>query len=828
MGKTNDESRRRFLKTAGAAAFTLGAAAAGCIDEDGGDDPGGPGDGYTPPRNPKLDYDDFVYSSCGICMVKCGMKVYRKNGKAVFIEGNPADPFSGGHLCPKGKAALGFMNNPDRLLYPLKRTNTAAKGFGVDPEWEQITWDQAYALIIDAMQSACGADFAKGEQFALVSHGEYGYCKRLLQAIGSPNMVSHYDTCFSTTYVARKALLGDNPWTNLAGADYILSFGWDQPDRSKNHPTAQFIDAVAAGAKVVCFNPYRGTVGAKATEWIPIKPGTDLAVMLAMIRRILTQASYNTDAVARTNYQPGLFETQINDGLGTGSSYDAAWAETISGVPAATINRIADEFAAASKAILPIHKRDGGTGPNYKNSFHAAHAAIILNLLVGAVDRVGGDACMAWGWAPKATLSYDENPPAAQALKALINTKGSIDGKHEFPLVTDLTIDRGIFANFADRVIAENKPYPLKMAMFRRYGLLSFPNPKKVATALSEHVDYVVFIDTMPKEIMWFADLVLPEPMFLESSGISARSFCTPNYEYVLSKQKVQNAPAELRSMKQILMDLGALLDLIPKAVDDDPPNPPAIRATTYFTNSDTDLPVTTTDDKEAMAADVDESGATVDEIVNAFEGIYHHDGFEDHQYPGTKGPFQIYSTLMATALPPSTVKYDPLPMWVEKAASPDVDYPFYLLLKRWPGLKHSAPLTSDNKYSLDAFPGPVAILHPSAAAGLNIMDGDTVCIESETGSMTAQAKVSKGIRPDCVMTNHNYGHTVNSPLGELEYRFSGQGDGALIADRAEADALSMPRETFPGSGSFEPRGDWSAGARMSDVCVKVYKAYKA
>ena len=81
------------------------------------------------------------------------------------------------------------------------------------------------------------------------------------------------------------------------------------------------------------------------------------------------------------------------------------------------------------------------------------------------------------------------------------------------------------------------------------------------------------------------------------------------------------------------------------------------------------------------------------------------------------------------------------------------------------------------------------------------------VWIESTNGKMKGQAVLTERIRPDCVMTNHNYGHTVE----DLTYTFSDQGDGALIVDRPEQSCLDL--------------GDWSAGAWMSDVCVKVYKA---
>ena len=125
----------------------------------------------------------------------------------------------------------------------------------------------------------------------------------------------------------------------------------------------------------------------------------------------------------------------------------------------------------------------------------------------------------------------------------------------------------------------------------------------------------------------------------------------------------------------------------------------------------------------------------------------------------------------------------------------------------RWAGLKHSAPLTSDNRFSLDAFPGPVAKIHPDTAADLGIADGDTVWIESANGRMKVQAVLTERIRPDCVLTNHNYGHTMSG----LTYPQPDQGDGALIVDRREQSCID--------------NGDWSAGAWMSDVCVKVYKA---
>jgi thiosulfate reductase/polysulfide reductase chain A len=757
-------SRRDFFRTAGAAAFTLGAVASGGI-----------GAGCPMP----VTEENFVYTACDICMIRCAMKVYIDDaGKAVFVEGNPADPFNKGKLCPKGKAALGFLYNDDRLLYPLKRTNTATKGIGVDPQWEQITWEEAYSSLVSKMKENTN-DFANGEQFAFFSHGNYGNCKRLLSAIGSPNLVSHYDTCFSPSFIARKAITGGTCWTNLAGATYILSFGWDQPDRCKDQPTIQFAEALKNGCKVVCFNPFQGTVGAKADTWIPIKPGTDLSVMLVMINYIISNDLYDSTAIAKTNFSE--HESSIRSNF---STYTASWAEGISGVPASTIETIAKDFAAAEKAILPVHKRDGATGPGYANSHHAAHAAYILNALVGAVDRDGGDACVAFGWSPKAPLAYEEDPPTGY--NDLITAKGAIDGKHEFPLVQKLIEDRGIFANVAQRILDKN-PYELKMAIFRRYGILSFPNPKKIAQALAT-LDSVVFIDTMPKEIMWFADLVLPESTFLEGSGISYRKFCTPGYKMVMSQNKAISPLGESKGWGSVVFELGKRLD--------------EERGTQYFKLKGGDW-VTGSDEKASMANEIKE-GLTLDDILNAEKGVYIKEQApyaSKSEYSTTSGKIEIYSSKMEDA------EYDPLPSWIAKEVEPDSTYPLYLLIRRWAGLKHSAPLSSNNPYALDAFPRPVALLHTSAAATYGISDGDMVWIESVNGKMKAEARVSERIRPDCVMTNHNYGHTVE----ELSNKFSDQGDGNLIVDRSEARVAALK--------------DWSGNAWMLEVCVKVYKA---
>ncbi len=725
-------------------------------------------------------YLTYKYTACGLCMPRCGMKLYMSGGRVVFVDGNPADPVGRGKLCPKGKATLGFLYNPDRLKTPLLRTNPE-KGIGVDPGFVPISWEEAFNLIVDKIMEIT-ENGKHGERVAILTEEEKGYAARLLGQIGSPNLLTHHDTCLITNLVARKFMIGGIPWANLKGAKYILTFGWDQLDRAKNNMTQDAISSIFEnGAKVVVFNPFRGKIGSLAHEWIPIKPGTDLAVILAMINVILSENRFNKEYVySRTNF--GDHESEIRRHF---SQYTPEWAEKISGVPAETIRRIAREFSDPNNqpAIAPFHKRDA-TGPNYANSFYTAQALIILNALVGAIDREGGHASFFFGWKPKPKLKFVENPPSTSKLA---EEKGAIDGKHEFPLVNKMQV--GIFSNFADRILRED-PYPLKMAIFRRYGLLSFPNPQKVAEALKK-LDFVVFVDSMPKEIMWFADLVLPTPTFFEKKTIEL-TFCKlgePGYKVLKARQPVPPL-YDTRSWLYILVELGKRLD--------------ERLGTKYWWLADEEgnplRPVTVEDIHEAF---VKAAGLTPEELEKIPNGIWvkkvHYKPKDKYGTPS--GRIEIYSTVF------EKYGYDPLPKWVDRHTKPSSEYPFYFLTRRWAGHKQSAPVTSDNPYSLDAFPSPFCWINEETAKKLGINDGDWVYVKSPYGKIKLKAKLTKILRPDCVIVEHAFGHTF--PM--LRYGGKWPSDGYLMPARPEKLVKELK--------------DWSASAWMLETTVRVEKA---
>jgi thiosulfate reductase/polysulfide reductase chain A len=329
-------------------------------------------------------------------------------------------------------------------------------------------------------------------------------------------------------------------------------------------------------------------------------------------------------------------------------------------------------------------------------------------------------------------------------------------------------------------------PFPLKMAIFRRYGIQSFPQPDKMGEALKT-LDYVVFCDTIQKDIAYFADMLLPESTFLEKTYIPDRSLPIPGKKLIVSGNAAQKAAGESKGWTGILIDIGKKLD--------------EKRGTKYFwiKDGDKERAVTSADENNSMMASV---GMTFDDLKNAKDGVILIDApyKAKSEYKTTSKKLEIYCNIFKEH------GYDPLPGWVEKAAKPSAQYPLYFLVRRHPAMKHSAPLSSDNAHVLDAFPENYAWINAKTAAKLGIKDGDRVEVASPVGKVKINAKVTQRIREDCLMMEHNFGHRNKA----LQFSGKNPSDGDLVPLR--------PEKPLHGK-------EWSGNAFMSDVCVNVRKA---
>jgi anaerobic selenocysteine-containing dehydrogenase len=398
----------------------------------------------------------LIPTACAMCYVGCGILVEVKDGVAVNIEGNPASPQNRGNMCAKGKAGIMSLYNPNRVTAPLKRTNPK-KGFDEDPGWQVISWDEALGTI------AANLERIRDNPKKLLIHGwetvgdSVYWLKAFGTAFGTPHITTHGSpTCGKVVHpVEYFSGGGFHQQGDLHYANYCLLVGTQMGVASRgsfNHLMRDMADARARGMKLVVVDPVGGYAASKASEWIPIRPGTDAALALSMLHVLLneegvydekflkhkTNAPYlvgadghylrdpdskkplvfdAADRTAKTHDDPSLRDPAIGGSYAAQgkqgrptfellrehvAKYTPEHTETITTIPAATARRLAREFGAAARigetitiegVELPYRPAcvDWAKGTQgHKHGFHQCWPLKLLNIVVGAVNVPGG------------------------------------------------------------------------------------------------------------------------------------------------------------------------------------------------------------------------------------------------------------------------------------------------------------------------------------------------------------------------------------------------------------------------------------------------------
>src|SRR3990172_1029055 len=253
--------------------------------------------GRSRPGPPAVERRDDVWipSACGICYNQCGIRAHRVDGTLVKIEGNPESPIGRGRLCARGLAGIQLLYDPHRVNRPLKRTNPI-KGIGVDPQWKEISWNEAFDLLVPRLRKIRAEDprrlFFSGTVISLapLTHA----LATFLPAFGPPNaFVSDGHHCGNAEHILARTLhasVTTNP--DARYCDYLLLFGCQAGLGTYYALTtmAQDVaDARARGMKLVVVDPYLSHAAEKADEWVPIRPGSDGALACAMLNLLLNE-----------------------------------------------------------------------------------------------------------------------------------------------------------------------------------------------------------------------------------------------------------------------------------------------------------------------------------------------------------------------------------------------------------------------------------------------------------------------------------------------------------------------------------------------------------
>ena len=237
-------------------------------------------------------------TTCYMCACRCGIRVHLRDGKVRYIDGNPEHPLNKGVICAKGSSGIMKQYSPARLLKPLKRKAGADRGTG---EFEEIEWEEAFAMLTERLARIRSTDPKK---FALFTGRDQMQALTGLFArqFGTPNYAAHGGFCSVNMAAGMIYTIGGSFW-EFGGPDLDRAKLFVMIGTAEDHHSNPMKIALAKfkrdGGRFVSINPVRTGYSAIADEWVPIRPGTDGAFLLAVIHEILAKGLYDRDFVVQ-------------------------------------------------------------------------------------------------------------------------------------------------------------------------------------------------------------------------------------------------------------------------------------------------------------------------------------------------------------------------------------------------------------------------------------------------------------------------------------------------------------------------------------------------
>lgn len=756
-------SRSRFLRLAALAPGALLPARAASAGEPSPDTttPGGlalraGGVDYSPATGMER---RSVPSACWQCTSRCAIVGHLEGGRLVKIEGHPEMLSTGGRICARGQAGINQVYHPDRVLHPLLRVGRRGEG-----RWRRISWSEALDLLVDGGEVAgrkvkgIGALRAEGRPERFMFH--YGrttgsdatiLLSHFLPRYGTGTVGNHDSICMWAGGIG-SALTGDvSGAADLGQARIILSFGSSLLDAGVNHtPTVRACaDALARGAKLYTFDVRLSNTAARSTEWIPVKPGTDLAIALAMCHVLLESGLHDADFVRdHTN----VTERALWEHL---AAYTPEWAEEKSGVPAARIRDLALELARTRPGMV-ISARGAFM---HANGVQTQRAVDLLRALSGNVGPHGSRLPRA-RWAPPFPTPAPERPPRS------LDVFGGKPGAYA---LTGEVISHQIV-----RSIDEGPERPDVYLVYCHNPVYSNGDCRANARlyADEEKVPFLVSVDVAMSETTELADLVLPDATYLERWTLEGKTSPSGIPEYYV-RQPVHAPLGEARNFVDVACELAERMGMglgFPSAEA-------FVRATCDATPG------------------VREAGGF--ETLKA-RGIWHDRAARPTTYE--RGRVNVRSEELERRGFPAIAAWMPVPGHEAMAEGE-------LILTTFKVPVQTQSRTQGCKWLTELYHDNPAWIHPETAAARDIRDGDRIVVRSAVGTMTTRARVTEAVHPRAVAISHSAGHWAwgeyasgkRSPVHQPE----SDGENRWWTEHGTHPNLVIPSAGDPISGSM-------------------------
>ncbi|QWD91254.1 molybdopterin oxidoreductase family protein [Polynucleobacter sp. MWH-Braz-FAM2G] len=268
------------------------------------------------PINKQASATEVKKTTCYMCACRCGIRAHLRDGKLVYIDGNPEHPLNQGVICAKGSSGIMKQNSPARITQPLLRKEGSERGNG---EFEAISWDKAFNILSERLAKIRATDPKK---FALFTGRDQMQALTGLFArqFGTPNYAAHGGFCSVNMAAGMIYTIGGSFWEfggpDLDQAKLFVMIGTAE-DHHSNPMKIALSKFKRAGGRFISINPVRTGYSAIADEWIPIKPGTDGALFMALMHELIRQEKYDAPFLKRFSNSAQLvcMDSGLEEGL---------------------------------------------------------------------------------------------------------------------------------------------------------------------------------------------------------------------------------------------------------------------------------------------------------------------------------------------------------------------------------------------------------------------------------------------------------------------------------------------------------------------------------
>jgi thiosulfate reductase/polysulfide reductase chain A len=664
-----------------------------------------------------------VWSMCGMCTVRCPIRVEVADNRVIGIEGNPH--LLAGALCAKGAAGMALVTDQQRPRQPLIRRGDRGAG-----RWDEVSWQTAYDHVAEKLSAIIQQHGPESIMMSCRGGPFVDLCKAFIHGLGSPNFTDHDSACGSNVHHAslsvyglgRKGLVYD-----IKNTRHLVLFGRNLLASLQVGEANQVLNMLEAGGRMTYIDCRQTITGTKATRFFQVRPGTDYAFALGLIHQLILDGAYDQGFVNR--YVTGFAElTRFVE------PYSLEWAAKECGVRLQQLQGLVAELTADRPRVI-FHP--GWMLSRYPDSFYASRAIQLLNVLMGNIEIKGGQ-ILAKGpgdYGVKGLRSLDAQVPRPSQQRG--------DGVGwRYP---QFDPGPGLGHLFYETMRTQD-PYPLKGVICYRHDPFScFPDPTAQKEALDQ-AELLVSIDTHYSEFGWYSDVILPESTYLErDTPIATQKGMRPRF---IVRRKAVEPTFDSKPSWEILQQLAQRLGY-----------------GRYF-------PYQTIED--LWAWQLQETGLTMQDFADkgfvelTTEPLIHDREQLAKKFKTPSGTIEVVSQRLTAAGLPSLKPY-------ASPAKPPKGK-FRLVFGR--SAVHSHSHTINNPLLNELMPENTLWINKQVAARLGISDGDWLEVEAAGVIGTIHAQVTDFIHPEAVYTVHGFGRQV--PLQTRAYH-AGMSDQKLM-----------------------------------------------